>query len=160
MDYESQINGMQVPGSAYFNILHMPENARQRFLVCVKQTMKDYHGQFEFWKEAWKTRDINAEKLVNAVERFRFMKENCTGDVDHHLWVDRWRRIDAGDPNYLTALSRAEHLDYLSQDIPEQKHVSLRYRMKKLGLLRNEPNYDEAARADFDRSVELSRQRF
>jgi hypothetical protein len=157
MDYESQIKGMQVPGSAYFNILHMPENARHSFLISVKQMMEDYKGQFEFWKEAWKTRDINAESLVNAGERFRFMKEKCSCNVDYHLWADRWQRIDNGDPNYLTAIERAEHLDYLSQDIPEQKHVSIRHRMKKLGLLRNEKNFDEAARVEFDRSVNLSR---
>jgi len=54
-------------------------------------------------------------------------------------------------------LERAEYLEYLSKDIPEQKPVSIQRRMKKLGLLEGEPNFDEAARADFDRSVELSR---
>jgi len=157
MEYEKQAEGMQIPGSAYYNILHMPENARYNFLIAVKETMEDYQGQFKFWKDAWKSRDIGAEWLKDVGQRFRFMKENCTGDVDHHLWADRWQRIDKGDPNYLNALERAEHLEYLSQDIPEQKHVSIRHRMKKFGLLRGEPNFDEAKRSDFDRSVELSR---
>jgi hypothetical protein len=157
MKYEDQIKGMQVQGSAYFNILHMPENARHSFLVGVKQMMEDYQGQFEFWKDAWKNRDISAEKIVNAGERLRFMKEKCSGDVDHHLWADRWQRIDSGDTNYLNALERAEHLDYISQDIPQQKHVSTRRSMKKLGLLEGEPNFDQAARAEFDRRVELSK---
>jgi hypothetical protein len=100
---------------------------------------------------------MDAELLKDVGQRLRFMKENCTGDVDHHLWADRWQRIDTGDSNYLNALERAEHLEYLSQGIPEQKHVSIRHRMKKLGLLRGEPNFDEAKKADFDRSVQLSR---
>jgi hypothetical protein len=157
MDYEKQALGMQIPGSAYFNILHMPENARHSFLVGVKQMMEDYEGQFKFWKDAWKSRDMGAELLKDVGQRLRFMKENCTGDVDHHLWADRWQRIDKGDPNYLNALERAEHLDYLSQDIPEQKPVSIRHIMKKLGLLKNEPNFDENALIEFDRSVDLSR---
>ena len=154
MDYESQIKGMQVSGSSYYNILHIPENARYIFLINVKQMMENYKEQFEFWKEAWKIRDINAEKLVNAGERFRFMKENCSGEVDYNLWADRWQRIDFGDKNYITAIERAEHLDYLSQDIPEQKHVSIRHKMKKLGLLEGEPNFDQESRAEFDRMVE------
>lgn len=157
MEYENQALGMQIPGSAYFNVLHMPENARHSFLVAVKETMEDYQGQFKFWKDAWKSRDIGAEYLKDVGQRLMFMKEKCSGDVDPHLWADRWHRIDAKDPNYLNALERAEHLDYLTQEIPEQKPVSIRQRMKKLGLLRNEPNFDEAARSDFDRSVELSR---
>lgn len=157
MDYQAQLEGMQIPGSVYYNILHMPENSRYNFLVGVKQLMDDYDSQFKFWKDAWKSRDIGAEYLTDVGKRFRFMKEKCTGHVDHRLWTDRWQCIDKGDPNYLNALERAEHLDYLSQDIPEQKHVSIRRCMKKLGLLKGEPNFDEAARADFDRSVELSR---
>jgi len=160
MDYEKQAEGMQIPGSAYYNILHMPENARYNFLIAVKETMEDYQGQFKFWKDAWKSRDIGAEWLKDVGQRFRFMKENCTGDVDHHLWADRWQRIDAKDPNYLNALERAEYLEYLSKDIPEQKPVSIQRRMKKLGLLEGEPNFDEEARKKFDQSVELSRQRF
>lgn len=157
MDYESQTEGMQVIGSAYFNILHMPETARYSFLVAVKETMEDYQGQFKFWKDAWKSRDIDAENLVNVGQRFRFMKEKCTGDVDHHLWANRWQRIDAKDPNYLNALERAEHLEYLSKDIPEQKPVSIQRRMKKFCLLEGEQNFDEVARKKFDQSVELSR---
>jgi len=157
MNYEEQIKGMQVPGSVYYKILHMPENARHNFLVSVKQLMSNYEEQFEFWKEAWKIRDINAEKLINPGERFRFMKERCSGDVDHHLWADRWQRIDAREPNYINAEERAEQLDSNSQDIPEQKPVSIRHRMKKLGLLRNEPNFNESAREEFDYSIQLSR---
>jgi hypothetical protein len=157
MNYDEQIHGMQIPGSAYYKILHIPENARHNFLVSVKQLMPNYEEQFEFWKEAWKIRDINAESLKNAGERFRFMKENCSGDVDHHLWADRWQRIDAGDSNYINAEDRAEHLHYLSKDIPEQKPVSIRRSMKKFGLLKNEPNYNESANKEFEHSVQLSR---
>ena len=157
MDYEKQAEGMQIPGSAYYNILHMPENARYSFLIGVKETMEDYKEQFKFWKDAWKSRDLGAELLKDVGQRLRFMKENCTGDVDCHLWADRWQRIDKGDTNYLNALERAEHLDYLTQDSPQQKHVSIRHCMKKLGLLKGEPNFDEIARAQFDHSVELSR---
>ena len=57
-------------------------------------------------------------------------------------------------------MERAEYLEYLSKDIPEQKPVSIQRRMKKLGLLEGEPNFDEEARKKFDQSVELSRQRF
>jgi hypothetical protein len=156
MDYENQALRMQIPGSVYFNILHMPENARHCFLVGVKQLMEDHQDQFKFWKDAWKSRDMGAELLKDVGQRLRFMKEKCTGNVDHHLWADRWQRIDKGEKNYLNALERAEDLDLSSQDIPDQKKVSIRHKMKKLGLLSGEPNFDESARMEFDRSIELS----
>ena len=157
MDYQAQINGMHVQGTLYYKILHMPENARYDFLVGVKQMMEDCKGQFSFWKEQWKKRDVKAENMKPPGERFRFMKECCSGDVDHHLWADRWSRIDKGDTNYINAEDRAEHLDYLSQSIPEQKHVSIRRRMKMLGLLKDEPNFNEAAYEEYQSDTQFSR---
>jgi len=158
MDREDMLNEIKVKGSVCFKILHMPENARYNFLVSLKQQPELKHRElYKFWKDCWKNRDINAEKLTNVGERFRFMKECCTGEVDNFLWSDRWKRIDTGDTNYLNAEERAEHLEYISQDIPKQKKYSMIDRMRRLGFLQDEPNFNEAAYEDFQKALQLSK---
>jgi hypothetical protein len=157
MQYQDQINGMLIPGSVYHKILHISEAARYNFLVGVKQMVPDPDGQCEFWKESWKYRDINAEKIKNAGERLKFMKECCTGEVDHLLWIERWKRIDQNDSTYASSDERAEHFDYQVQEIPKQKPVCIRDRLKKMGLLKGEPNFNKDAYVEFHKSIQMSR---
>ena len=157
MTFQNQIDGFQIPGSVYYKILHMPEHARYDLLVGVKQMVADYREQIHFWKECWKTRDINAEKIENVVERFKFIKECCTGNIDQLLWSDRWKRIDANDNSHASAVDRAEYFDSQTQNIPKQKHISMIERMKRLGLLKDEPNFNKDAHDDFQSGIQLSR---
>ena len=89
--YAHQKQQMQVEGTVEYNVLHIPMQARARFIAIISPS---HHQQtIDFWRGNWAIRDSAARKLLPPL-RQEFLNKCCSTEMDRVFWIALWKDID------------------------------------------------------------------